>query len=68
MATDSPLATEDRTKEIALRFALLIGIQSFFADFTFEGSGSITEPYLAWLTELAAIPIFVWVWRMKKSN
>jgi MFS family permease len=31
----------------ALRFVLLIGVVSFFADFTYEGSRSITGPYLA---------------------
>src|SRR5579875_835050 len=33
----------------ALRFVLLIGIMSFFADFTYEGSRSIVGPYLALL-------------------
>jgi predicted MFS family arabinose efflux permease len=36
-----------RTK--ALRFILLIGAVSFFADFTYEGSRSIVGPYLAQL-------------------
>src|SRR5437762_8457181 len=31
----------------ALSFVLLIGAVSFFADFTYEGSRSITGPYLA---------------------
>jgi hypothetical protein len=30
----------------ALRFVLMVGIMSFFADFTYEGSRSITGPYL----------------------
>jgi MFS family permease len=33
----------------ALRFVLLIGIMSFFADFTYEASRSIIGPYLALL-------------------
>lgn len=32
---------------VALRFIVLIGILSFFADFTYEGSRSIVGPYLA---------------------
>ncbi len=31
----------------ALKFVLLIGVVSFFADFTYEGSRSVTGPYLA---------------------
>src|SRR6266699_3905535 len=31
----------------ALKFVLLIGVVSFFADFTYEGSRSIVGPYLA---------------------
>jgi MFS family permease len=34
------------TRRIAVRFVLLIGILSFFADFTYEGSRSILGPYL----------------------
>ena len=33
----------------ALRFVVLIGVVSFFADMTYEGSRSITGPYLALL-------------------
>src|SRR6266481_2945610 len=33
----------------AFRFVLLIGVLSFFADFTYEGSRSILGPYLALL-------------------
>lgn len=43
-----PLVVE-RKKRIAMRFVLLIGILSFFADFTYEGSRSILGPYLAML-------------------
>jgi predicted MFS family arabinose efflux permease len=44
---------ETRTKEErhspALRFVLMIGVLSFFADFAYEGSRSILGPYLALL-------------------
>jgi MFS family permease len=38
-----------RSRRIALRFVLLIGILSFFADFTYEGSRSVIGPYLGTL-------------------
>jgi len=38
-----------RPQRVALRFVILIGILSFFADFTYEGSRSIIGPYLATL-------------------
>ncbi|MCL2453138.1 MAG: MFS transporter [Alphaproteobacteria bacterium] len=41
------IRTEPETKRIALRFVVLIGILSFFADFTYEGSRSILGPFLA---------------------
>ena len=34
-------------KSAALKFVLMIGVLSFFADFTYEGSRSILGPYLA---------------------
>ncbi len=34
-------------RAIALRFVVLIGVLSFFADFTYEGSRSIIGPFLA---------------------
>ncbi len=37
------------THRLALRFVILIGILSYFADFTYEGSRSIIGPYLATL-------------------
>jgi MFS family permease len=39
----------------ALRFILLIGILSFFADFTYEGSRSAIGPYLATLQASGAV-------------
>ncbi len=41
-------------KARALKFVLLIGVMSFFADFTYEGSRSIIGPYLALLGAGAA--------------
>jgi MFS family permease len=43
-----PSVSEHRSF-VAIRFVLLIGILSFFADFTYEGSRSIIGPYLATL-------------------
>ncbi len=40
---------------MALRFVLMIGVVSFFADFTYEGSRSITGPFLATLGASAAV-------------
>jgi predicted MFS family arabinose efflux permease len=44
----SSIAGRDYSR-IALRFVVLIGVLSFFADFTYEGSRSILGPYLALL-------------------
>jgi hypothetical protein len=38
-------ATAGGSRRMALRFVLLIGVLSFFADFTYEGSRSILGPY-----------------------
>ena len=46
--TVEPVAARDEQR-IALRFVITIGILSFFADFTYEGSRSIIGPYLATL-------------------
>jgi predicted MFS family arabinose efflux permease len=40
---------QSTAKQTALKFVLLIGVLSFFADFTYEGSRSILGPYLATL-------------------
>ena len=39
----------------AFRFVLLIGVLSFFADFTYEGSRSILGPFLASLQASGAV-------------
>jgi MFS family permease len=41
------MSTASQRSSVALRFIVLIGILSFFADFTYEGSRSIVGPYLA---------------------
>ena len=38
-----------RESSPALKFVLMVGVMSFFADFTYEGSRSITGPYLGLL-------------------
>ncbi len=48
MQGSSAVESADR-KSRALRFVLLIGVLSFFADFTYEGARSILGPYLALL-------------------
>jgi MFS family permease len=58
MAADAAPTAEGRKKRMALRFVLLIGVLSFFADFTYEGSRSILGPYLASL-EATALAVAV---------
>ncbi len=41
------MAATDIAKTSALKFVVLIGIVSLFADMTYEGARSITGPYLA---------------------
>ena len=46
----SPPAAKQRWKtSAALRFVVLVGVMSFFADFTYEGSRSIVGQYLGLL-------------------
>ena len=52
---DTPTLPNGSTRRTALRFVVLIGILSFFADFTYEGSRSILGPYLASLAASATI-------------
>jgi MFS family permease len=47
------------TKNRALKFVVLIGVVSFFADFTYEGARSITGPYLAILGASATLVGFI---------
>jgi len=60
----------DVAKASALKFVVLLGIVSLFADMTYEGARSVTGPYLAVLgasatvvVQLAAIPLFLLVKR-----
>ncbi|MBI2252804.1 MAG: MFS transporter [Armatimonadetes bacterium] len=46
---------KDISKEKALKFIILIGFVSLFADMTYEGSRSITGPYLSILGASAAV-------------
>ena len=46
-------------RSVALRFVLLIGVVSFFADFTYEGARSVTGPFLATLGASGAVVGFV---------
>src|SRR5436309_1358603 len=39
--------TGDMAQATALRFVVLLGVVSLFADMTYEGARSITGPYLA---------------------
>jgi MFS family permease len=48
MARAGPLARV-RSASPALKFVLLVGVMSFFADFTYEGSRSVIGPYLGTL-------------------
>jgi len=46
--TESPRAVATKPSRTAsLKFVVLIGVLSFFADFTYEGSRGITGPFLA---------------------
>jgi MFS family permease len=49
------VATSPRSQRTALRFIILIGILSFFADLTYEGSRSVIGPYLATLQATGTI-------------
>ena len=58
----------DVAKASALKFVVLLGIVSLFADMTYEGARSVTGLYLAVLgasatvvVQLAAIPLFLLV-------
>lgn len=46
-------------KNRALKFVILIGIVSFFADFVYEGARSVTGPYLAILGATATLVGFI---------
>src|ERR1700738_3058866 len=47
MRQSTTIRADTGASRTAFRFVLLIGILSFFADFTYEGSRSILGPFLA---------------------
>jgi MFS family permease len=51
--------TQASTRSRALKFVLMVGVMSFFADFTYEASRSIIGPYLAILGASAAVVAIV---------
>lgn len=53
------IANQSKTKRSALRFVLLIGVVSLFADATYEGARSIAGPYLAILGASATLVGFI---------
>jgi MFS family permease len=55
LGSGATASTQADIKRTALRFVILIGILSFFADFTYEGSRSILGPYLAHLQASAFV-------------
>ncbi len=50
---------EHRSKTYAVRFILLMGLISLFADMTYEGARGITGPYLSYLGASATVVGFV---------
>ena len=54
-----PFPNADISKKTALKFVILIGVVSLFADMTYEGARSITGPYLATLGANAVVVGFV---------
>jgi MFS family permease len=47
--TSAASVSQSDRRALALRFVLLVGVMSLFADFTYEGSRSVIGPYLATL-------------------
>ncbi len=54
-----PAAAAARVDRRALRFVVLLGVVSLFADMTYEGARSITGPFLGMLGASAAVVGFV---------
>jgi MFS family permease len=50
---------DETTRSSALKFVILIGVVSFFADFTYEGARSVTGPFLAILGATGALVGFI---------
>lgn len=49
MTVTSLVNAPSAQRKTALKFVLLVGVMSFFADFTYEGARSITGPFMATL-------------------
>jgi len=49
------MEAKDLSKSDALKFVLILGVSSLFADMTYEGARSITGPYLAVLGASATV-------------
>jgi MFS family permease len=55
MPASGAAAPEPTARQSALRFVILLGVVSLFADMTYEGARSITGPYLGVLGASAAV-------------
>lgn len=55
MIEEPKIAEQDLTLKTALRFVVLIGVVSLFADMTYEGARSINGPFLAVLGASGAV-------------
>lgn len=55
LETKLPVARAGITKGAALKFVVVLGVVSLFADMTYEGARSITGPYLAVLGASATV-------------
>ncbi len=56
--SDPPGVTTELAGRMALKFVVLLGIVSLFADMTYEGARSITGPYLGVLARAG----WSWAW------
>jgi MFS family permease len=54
MRSPAGRTTQTGNRRAALKFVILVGVLSFFADFTYEGSRSIVGPYFSLLQASAA--------------
>src|SRR3954469_17922289 len=57
--TGQPPPAGSTMRQAALRFVVLLGVVSLFADMTYEGARSITGPYLAVLGASGVVVGFV---------
>ncbi len=59
MSEAGSTASNDLSRPSAMRFIVLLGVVSLFADMTYEGARSVTGPYLGILGASAAVVGFV---------